>query len=249
MRQFLDLERRFVIAHRGGSKLRPENTMAAFDHAVTLGVDAIELDVHLSRDGHAVVIHDPTLDRTTEGSGAVADYTADALAGLKVPTLKSVLERHREMPFMVELKQGSPELVRAVSRAVDEAGAQDRTSFGSFSDTALTLLRATGHVITSASVPEVKSAYIRSRFWMRPSRRRGYQLFQIPELTKAGTRIVSPQFVKVAKRAGLPVHVWVVDAPADVERLLAWGVTGFITDAPDVVMNAIGHRAEGKGHR
>lgn len=143
MRQFLDLDRHFTIAHRGGSKLRPENTMAAFDHAVEIGVDAIELDVHLSRDGHAVVIHDPTMDRTTEASGLVADRDADALAGFNVPTLKSVFERHREMPFMVELKLESPEMVRAVARAVDETGANDRASFSSFSRTALTLLRAT----------------------------------------------------------------------------------------------------------
>lgn len=249
MRQFLDLDRRFVIAHRGGSKLRPENTMAAFDHAVELGVDAIELDVHLSRDGHAVVIHDPTLQRTTEGSGAVADFTAGELDRFNVPALKSVLERHREMPFMIELKQDSPAMVRAVAKAVDETHAGGRVSFGSFSQTALTLLRAMGWVITSASVPEVTSALIRSKCFLRPPRHRAYQLFQIPEVTVTGTRVVSPRFVKLARAAGLPVQVWVVDEPDDVRRLLTWGVTGFITDRPDAVMNALGQRAQGNGHR
>src|SRR5512134_2212691 len=65
-----------AIAHRGGARLRPENTLAAFDHALSLGVDALECDVHLSRDGEPVVIHDPTLDRTTEASGPVAARTA-----------------------------------------------------------------------------------------------------------------------------------------------------------------------------
>jgi glycerophosphoryl diester phosphodiesterase len=248
MRQFLDLGRRFTIAHRGGSKLRPENTMAAFDHAVSLGVDAIELDVHLSRDGHAVVIHDPTLNRTTAGTGPVADFTADELLAFNVPTLKSVLERHREMPFMIELKQDSPEMVRAVARAVDESHAGERVSFGSFSHTALTLLRATGWVLTSASVPEVTSALIRSKCFLRPARNRAYQLFQIPEVTSTGQRVVSPRFVKLARAAGLPVQVWIVDEADDVRRLLAWGVTGFITDRPDVVMNTLGQRAEGNGH-
>ncbi len=229
--------------------MRPENTIAAFDHAVELGVDAIELDVHLSRDGHAVVIHDATLDRTTDKSGAVADFTAAELAEINVPALKTVLERHREMPFMIELKQESPEMVRAAARAVDEARAGERVSFGSFSQTALTLLRATGWVLTSASVPEVTSALIRSKCFLRPSRSRAYQLFQIPELTKAGTRVVSPRFVRLARAAGLPVQVWVVDEAADVRRLLSWGVTGFITDRPDVVMDALGQRAEGKGQR
>lgn len=84
---------------------------------------------------------------------------------------------------------------------------------------------------------------------MRPARSRAYQLFQIPELTKAGTRVVSRRFVKLARAAGMPVHVWVVDEAEEVRRLLGWGVTGFITDRPDAVMNAIGQRTEGNGQR
>jgi glycerophosphoryl diester phosphodiesterase len=248
MRQFLDLDRRFTIAHRGGSRLRPENTMAAFDHAVELGVDAIELDVHLSRDGHAVVIHDPTLQRTTTGTGAVADCTADELARFNVPTLKSVLERHREIPFMIELKQDSPVMVRSVTKAVDEAHAVERVSFGSFSLSALTLLRATGRVLTSASVPEVTSALVRSKFFMRPPRNRSYQLFQVPEIVPTtGSRVVSPRFVRLARAAGLPVQVWVVDEADDVRRLLQWGVTGFISDRPDVVKATLAAAAPGAG--
>ena len=71
-----------AIAHRGGSKLRPENTMAAFDHAVTLGVDALECDVHLSRDGEVVVIHDPTLDRTTDGRAGLGLTAAELAASM-----------------------------------------------------------------------------------------------------------------------------------------------------------------------
>ena len=78
----LSLATPVVIAHRGGSRLRPENTMLAFEHAVALGVDAIECDVHLSKDGQFVVIHDATVDRTTNATGPVAGFTAEALAGL-----------------------------------------------------------------------------------------------------------------------------------------------------------------------
>lgn len=236
MRQFLDLDRRVVIAHRGGAKLRPENSMAAFDQAVELGVDAIELDVHLSRDGHAVVIHDPTLDRTTDGSGSVGDRTAEQLAGFNVPTLKSVLERHRVMPFMIELKQGTAALVQAAMRAVHESHADDRVLFGSFSCAAMDLVRRDPTFITSAAVPEVTSALIRSKLWMRPSKTRQYQLFQVPEFTKAGTRVVSARFVKLARAAGVPVQVWVVDELTEMTRLAAWGVTGFISDRPDVAV-------------
>ena len=209
--------------------------MAAFDHAVELGVDAIEVDVHLSRDEHAVGLHDPTLNRTTSGFGAVADRSAEELARLNVPTLRSVLARHRQMPFMIELKQDSPAMVQAALRAVEEAGAVERVLFGSFSLAALALVRRQSAFITSAAVPEVKSAAIRSRFFLKPTRRREYRLLQVPEVTPAGTRIVTPRFVRLARAAGMPVNVWVVDEPADVRRLLGWGVTGFISDQPDVV--------------
>src|SRR5689334_12883384 len=119
----LSFDRVVAIAHRGGSALRPENTLLAFDHAASLGVDGFECDVQLSRDGEAVVIHDPTVDRTTDGTGAVKDLTADELARLDagarfgadrqwpyrgrdtgVPTLLSILKRYPDVPLVVEIK-------------------------------------------------------------------------------------------------------------------------------------------------
>ncbi len=257
MKRFLDLDRRFAIAHRGGARRRPENTMAAFDDAARLGVDAIELDVHLSKDGHPVVIHDPTVDRTTNARGAVADYTADALerldaawafadaAGLSfrgqgygVPTLERVLQRHRDVPFMVELKGESAELAVRAIEVVRRSDAVDRVLFGSFSEIPLAAVRRSGlPFITSAAVPEGLSALIRSHFWVGPGRHE-YQLFQVPEVRK-GWRIVSQRFVRLARHAELPVHVWVVNDEPDMRRLLDWGVTGLISDVPDTAMRVV----------
>jgi glycerophosphoryl diester phosphodiesterase len=256
MKQFLDLDRRFAIAHRGGALRRPENTMAAFDYAAALGVDAIELDVHLSKDGHVVVIHDPTLDRTTGARGAVADHTADALNRLDagwafedsgqfpfrgqdigVPTLDQVLRRYRDMPFMVELKGASADLaVRAID-VVRHADAVERVIFGSFSQVTLAAVREHSSFITSASAPEGLRAVIRSHLWMGPGRP-PYQLFQIPEV-RNGWRIVSPRFVRLARKAGLPVQVWIVNEEPDMRRLLSWGVTGLISDCPDVALKIV----------
>lgn len=252
---FLDRDRAFVIAHRGGSRLAPENTLAAFENAARLGVDGFELDVHVSRDGRAVVIHDSTLDRTTNAAGPVSDRTAAELAqvdagyhfsrdegfpfrdrGVGVPTLDEVLERHPAMPVTVELKTEAA--VVPALEAVRRAGATRRVLFGSFSFAALEAVRAHGF-LTSASVPEVSSAVVRSRFWLAPSRRRRYQLLQVPEV-KNGTRVVSPRFVKLARAAGLPVQVWIVDDPADMRRLGEWGVTAFISDRPDLALQALG---------
>jgi glycerophosphoryl diester phosphodiesterase len=255
MKQFLDLDRRFAIAHRGGARRRPENTMAACDHAVALGVDAIELDVHLSRDGHPVVIHDPTLDRTTDARGAVADYTADALnhldaawhfadstgfpfrgQGIGVPTLAQVLTRHRDMSFTIEFKGESAALVDRTVDVVRRCDAVERVLFGSFSSAALARVRQQPTpFVTSAAVPDVTRALIRSKFFIGPGRR-DYQLFQVPEV-KNGTRVVSPRFVRLARRAGLPVQVWIVNDDADMRRLFDWGVTGLISDTPDVAVH------------
>ena len=191
MNAFLDPDRRLAIAHRGGALRRPENTMAAFDYAVGLGVDAIELDVRLSRDGEAMVIHDPTVDRTTDGAGRVADHTADALTrldaaarfddparpgalpyrgqGIGVPTLAAVLARHRDMRFTVELKGAEMALADRALVVVRRADAVDRVSFGSFHWRSLRRVRrALPGLVTSASVPEAFLAWAAATISVTP---------------------------------------------------------------------------------
>src|SRR5215203_3754933 len=103
-----------VYAHRGGAALRPENSIEAFDHGVSLGADGLELDVHLSSDGIVVVHHDVTLDRTTKGKGRLAGHTAAQLGTLGVPLFTDVLDRYPAMSLIVELKVDSARLVRQV---------------------------------------------------------------------------------------------------------------------------------------
>lgn len=252
MKPFLDLDRRLVIAHRGGARRGPENTMAAFNDAVRLGVDAIELDIHLSSDDVPVVIHDATLERTTNGRGAVAGYTAEELSrfdagyhfddsgqfpfrgqGWGVPTLESVLRQHTTMPFVVELKGGTARLAERAMAVVRACDAVERVMFGGFHLEPLLTVRNSGWpFLTSASVPEARSALMRAWFGLRP-RRPDYQLFQIPS-ERRGVRVVNERFVRVARREGLPVQVWVVNDRKEMQRLLSWGVTGLISDCPDV---------------
>src|SRR4051812_47334504 len=147
---FFDRRRPQLLAHRGGSALAPENTIAAFDNGLAHGADGLELDVHLSRDGVVVVHHDPTLDRTTNLVGPIADRTADELAradagyafrpspdlpsvgfpfrgqGVGVPTLADVLKRYPEATIVIELKVNRPELARAVIAVVNRAAAVER---------------------------------------------------------------------------------------------------------------------------
>jgi glycerophosphoryl diester phosphodiesterase len=247
---------KLVFAHRGGAKLAPENTIAAFTNGLALGSDGIECDVHLSRDGVPVVIHDKTLDRTTDAIGEVGARTADELSrvdagyrfvasdgtmsfrgrGIGVPTLAAVLDACRDVRVIIEMKQDEPALARAVLEVVRRTKSLERVCVGSFYRRALDTVRAVEPALaTSAS--EIEARWTLYRSWCRwPGvSSRPYCAFQVPE--RAGRlRVVSPAFVAQAHRERSRVDVWVVDSADDIKRLFSWGVDGVITDRPDVAV-------------
>jgi glycerophosphoryl diester phosphodiesterase len=230
--------RPLVFAHRGGSKIGPENTVTAFDRGLAAGADGLELDVHLSRDGVVVVHHDDLLDRTTRGTGPLSARTAAELASLDVPGLRDVLARYPGKKLIIELKQASPRLARAVVDEIRRARAVDNVCIGSFSVPALRAARTYApDVATSAGRMEVRVALYRSWCYLSPGRA-PYQAFQVPE-TSGSTRVVSPRFVMLAHAAGIVVQVWTVDDPEDIRRLLDWGVDGIISDRPDVAAQIV----------
>ena len=170
-----------MFAHRGGSKIGPENTIAAFDRGLAAGADGLELDVHLSRDGIVVVHHDARLDRTTRAKGPLKERTAGELAEFDVPPLRAVLARYPKIGIIIELKERGPELAEAVVDEVRRAGASDRVCLGSFSVTALRAARAAAPAIaTSGARFEVRMALYRSWCGLSPGRV-PYQAFQVPE--------------------------------------------------------------------
>jgi glycerophosphoryl diester phosphodiesterase len=232
---FFFASRPLVFAHRGGAALAPENTMQAFDNAVRLGADGLELDVRLSRDGVVVVHHDRTLDRTTALTGPIARRNADELRRAGVPALGDVLRRYPEARVIIELKVNRPELALAAVAAVKQAGAIERVCFGSFGYRVLRAVRVRAPTVaTSASREEVRWALYRS--WFRwPVARVRYAGYQVPEVA-GRTRVVSPWFIECAHRSGLGVQVWTVDSEADARRLLAWGADALITDRPDIIV-------------
>ncbi len=257
--------RPLVIAHRGGAGLRPENTLAAFEHAVTLGVDGLELDVRRSRDDVAVVIHDATLDRTTSARGPVGRLSADDLAdvdaahhfqperdnpfrnrGIGVPRLLDVLARCPDVPIIIELKDHDTRLAEVVVEDVRAAGAIDRVCLGGFSWRMLQAVRrGEPRIPTSAAREEVRWALYGS--WLGLTRGRvTYRAFQVPEFA-GRTRVVSRRFVRLAHRAGLPVQVWTVNDLTQARRLLGWGVDGLISDQPDLAIEALRSWQEEQG--
>ena len=230
--------RPLVFAHRGGAKIGPENTIAAFDRGLRAGADGLELDVHLSRDGIVVVHHDAMLDRTTRLKGALKDRAAADLAKVDVPTLAEVLVRYPDTGIIIELKESGPALARAVVDAVRRAHAADRVCLGSFSISALRAARAAApEIATSGARLEVRIALYKSWCGLSPGRV-PYRAFQVPE-TSGATQVVTPRFVQLAHKAGLAVQVWTVDEPDDMRRLLEWGVDGIISDRPDVAVEVV----------
>jgi glycerophosphoryl diester phosphodiesterase len=227
-----------VFAHRGGSALAPENTMAAFANGLSFGANGIELDVHLSKDGAVVVHHDTTVDRTTTGTGAVAALSQRELARLDVPALEDVLRGFPEARVIVEMKVNARELASAVVDVVRRANAVERVCLGAFGRRVLNAARTLEPALaTSAAREEVRWALYRS--WVRrASHGAPYAGFQVPECAGT-TRIVSRRFVEMAHRADLAVHVWTVDDEADANRLLSWGVDALITDRPDVITRVV----------
>lgn len=255
-----------MFAHRGGAALRPENTLLAFDHGMSLGADGLELDVHLSRDGVVVVHHDTTLDRTTNGNGPLAAMTADELARLDagfrfgppphpwrglaggVPALADVLRRYPSALFIIELKVNEPSLAHRTIDLVRAANAVDRVALGSFGTRVLRAARAyEPRLLTGASREETRLALYRS--WVRwPVRRPPNDAFQVPEQSGT-TRVVSRRFVRDAHQAGVAVQVWTVNETADMQRLLDWGVDGLISDRPERAVEVVRGRFDGAHRR
>jgi glycerophosphoryl diester phosphodiesterase len=260
-RPFLAHEGTLFFAHRGGSALAPENTLVAFEKGLSYGADAIELDVHPTRDGELVVIHDDTLDRTTDGSGRVSGFTLadlrqfdagyrftpDAGAtypyrghGITIPTLAEVYERFPTTRVNSEIKEDFPGTEERLWRIIQTAQAEDRTLVASFLAAPLKRFRALsqGRVATSGSMPEIRAfvlaAYGHATRLLRPA----YDALQVSE-TYRGVPIVTPTTVRAAHRLGLAVYVWTVDDRRSMERLLGYGIDGLTSDRPDILALAL----------
>lgn len=243
-----------MIAHRGASRSAPENTLAAFELAERQGADALELDVRLSADGAPMVIHDRTLERTTDGAGpvrtqAVADlrlldagagYTPDGGntfpyrgQGLRIPTLGEVLWAFPRMSVMVEVKE--PEAQEAVRRVLVQETAIERCVIASEHRAALEMFREPPFA-SAASAPEIAELYWSVLLRRRLSHPR-YDLLSVPRRYR-GLPVPTRRFVAAARGFGCPVHVWTINDPATARRLWAVGVAGVVTDGPEVMIEA-----------
>lgn len=229
----LDPLARPVIGHRGASGTFPENTLLAFQQALRDGADGVEFDVRLTAEGVPVVIHDATVDRTTDGRGRLSELPLaavrelDAGRGERIPTLAEVFENIDEAPAIVEVKDvaAGP----AVVAVIDAAGARDRVVVGAYGGRALAAVRDAG-ITTAATRWEAGLHWLLSRAGSSHSAGR-YQGLAVSEYS-GRLKVVDRRFVTSAFRVGRPVHVWTVDDLATARSLRALGVAGILTNFP-----------------
>ena len=252
---FLDQLPKVVnIAHAGGKGLGPENTMVTLHKAVKSGTDIIEIDIHYTSDSVLVLLHDKTVDRTTNGNGYVWDFNYKELKqldagfywtdddsltfpyrnmGINIPSLQEVLDTFSSYRVNIEIKKYEPWLIRNFCNILKEYELIDKVLIGSFIDEALDEFRIEcPEVATSAGRIEGMIFYRLNSLYLGWLYTPSIKVFEAPEYYK-NTRVINEQLVNGLHNKNIPIYVWTVNDKKDMEYLIKLGVDGIITDYPD----------------
>jgi glycerophosphoryl diester phosphodiesterase len=263
---FFEGERTLAIAHQGGRGLWPENTLLAFERALDLGVDVLEMDLRGTADGHIVVHHDGSVERTTEGAGLVRELTLEEIRALDagyrfaleaegavshpyrgrrlaIPTLREVLERFPESRLNLEMKEFDPGLARSLCVALRRKGFAERVLVASFDHEPMVAFReACPEIATSATLREGLFFYQLDRLRLGSLYRSPAMAFQFPEYF-GEIHVIQPRLLEAARSFNVRVQVWTVNEDQDLARILALGVDGIVTDYPDRLLRLMGRLA------
>lgn len=252
--------RPMVIAHQGGEHLWPSNTMLAFQNAVDLGVDVLEMDIHASAENQIVTIHDDTVDRTTNGAGRITELTLAELKdldaghywtedgqtypfrgqGVTIATLEEIFEAFPDTPMNIEIKQESPSIAASFCDMLRTYERTDLTLVASFSTLAMNDFRAAcPEVATSLVSDEMRNYFYRYLAWLGQTFSPPGEAAQVPEYN-SGYHILTPRFVRASHQRGMEVHAWTINEADDLQRMIDLGVDGIITDRPDLLLELLG---------
>lgn len=247
--------------HRGAAGLAPENTMASFQKAAETGVDLIELDVQSTSDGQIVVLHDSSVDRTTDGAGEISHMTYETARRLdagfrfaarggdgaaypfrgkdvQIPLLEEVLASFPDMGFTVEIKSSPHPKFFENLAAIVRSHAPNRVIIASEAHEPLeTIRKFLPGVPTNLSRPEVRRFYFMAKFGIAALFRSAGSVFQVPIYaggeSREGLRVVTKGFLRAAHRGGRTVQVWTINDPGEMNEIIDLGVDGITTDRPD----------------
>jgi glycerophosphoryl diester phosphodiesterase len=260
---YRNIERPLVIAHQGGDGVRPGDTMVAFENAVNIGADVLEMDAHITSDGQIVLMHDEEVDRTTNGTGLVEDLTLDELKqldaaykwskddgntfpfrgqGIQVPALEELFQTFPQMRYVIEIKLTQNPIDKPLCDLIRGHNMQDRVVVASFHDEAMQKFRAIcPGVATSASRGEVTSFVLLGKIFLSGLVTPQYESIQPPydPAESKNIPIMTRRFVREAHAKNIAVEPWTVDDPELMRRYIEWGVDGIMTDRPDLMIEVL----------
>ena len=252
------------IAHRGGNRLAPEETLESMRSAVAVGADALEMDIHTTSDGVIVLLHDATVDRTTDGTGRITDLTWDEVqtldagynhsrdggdtypfrgTGVRIPSLEEVLREFPDQYMVIEIKQAVPSLVDAFDELLTRMNMRERVVVASFNTDTIVEFRAKApDILTSLSLNEVTNLFLLSEKeeedYLPPGK-----FLQVPPNFQ-GIGVLVPAFIERARRFDLKFHVWGdINAPDTMRELLDLGMDGLIVDDPETLTEILEARS------
>lgn len=250
-----------AIAHQGGADLWPSATMTAYHNAVKLGVDVLEMDIHITKDGELVLMHDGTVDRTTNGKGDIESMTLAEIKaldagyrftsddgktfpyrgkGIQVPTLKEMFTTFPDYRMVIELKQSTASMAKSFCQLIRMHNMQNKVIVASFEDFRLNEFRhECSEVATSGAKNEITVFVILSKLHLTGFYTPSFQSLQVPE--KSGNiTILTPSFIKQAKDRNLAVEPWTINDSETMKKLIDLGVDGIMTDRPDLLIKELG---------
>ena len=254
-----------VIAHQGGEHLAPSNTLASFKNAEELGVDVIELDIHMTKDGHLVTIHDPTVDRTTDGEGRVNDLTLEEVQkldagdyfkdldgnysyrdqGVYIPTIEEVFAEIPHMRWNIEIKDSNdPELYRTISEKLWEIIKQyrleEKVLIAAFDQNIIDIVLdvTDGEALVSGGREEIKKFVILHKIFLNGLYRPTIDAIQIPT-EDSNINLIDSNMIRGAERKNIDVHYWTINDVETMKVLIELGANGIITDRPDLLLDLL----------
>lgn len=251
----------FVIAHQGGDGLWPGDTMFAYQNAVELGVDVLEMDIHITKDGVLVLMHDETVDRTTDGTGEIESMTLAELKkldagydwspdegktfpyrgqGVQVTTLEDIFQAFPDKRMTIEIKKSNASMIQPFCDLIREHNMQDKVLAASFYDDKIQEFRAAcPEVATSSAKQETTVFVILSKAFLTGFYSPQFIALQVPE-ESGGITVMTEAFVRAAHGSGLAVEPWTINDQETMQKFINWGVDGIITDRPDLMLELLG---------
>lgn len=256
-----DLNYPLVIAHQGGDGLWPGETMFAYQNAAKLGVDVLEMDIHITKDGVLVLMHDEAVDRTTDGSGEIESMTLEELkkldagydwstdngvtfpfrgTGLQIATLEEVFTAFPDKHMTIEIKKTNASMAQPFCELIRKHKMEDKVLVASFYDDKLKEFRKTcPEVATSSAKNETTVFVLLTKPFLGSFYSPKFFSLQVPE-ESGGITVMTPAFVKAAHERNLAVEPWTINDAETMKKLIDWGVDGIITDRPDIMLEVLG---------